>query len=157
MRRGKIVHDDEVDLFASRELDSVEAVESRQEGVRVLLDVLVVVLQDRAQELVLRVPDRLDDEAVVARKVEERPALARRTEFRQDVLGGEGDEVVGRVEVEVLAQLAEDPRSIVFELEVVFDRGRELIADTVCFFRTNRGGQPRSRQRARRSSLTYRS
>lgn len=66
VRREKVVHDDEVDLFASRELDSVQAVETRQEGMRVLLDVLVVVLQDRAQELVLRVPDRLDDEAVIA-------------------------------------------------------------------------------------------
>lgn len=155
MRREKVVHDDEVDLFASRELDSVQAVEPRQEGMRVLLDVLVVVLQDRAQELVLRVPDRLDDEAIIARKVEERSALAGRTEFRQDVLGGEGDEVVGRVEVEVLAQLAEYPGSIVFELEVVFDRGRELVADTG-FWRSNRRGQPRSRQRGRISSLTYR-
>jgi hypothetical protein len=36
-------------------------------------------------------------------------------------LRGEGEEVVSGVQVKtVLAKLAEDPRSIVFELEIVF-------------------------------------
>jgi hypothetical protein len=91
----------------------------------------VVVLQDREQELVLAVPDRLDDEAVVARKVEERARLARRAELGQDVLGGEREEVVGRIEAEELADVAEDPGRVVLELEVVLGRRRELVADDV--------------------------
>jgi len=131
MGREEVVHDDKVDLAAARELDTVKAVEAREEGVRVLLDVLVILLEDAAQELVLGVSDRLDDEPVVARKVEEGARLARRAQLGEDVLGGERDEVVGGVEVEVLAQLPEDPRSVIFELEVVLGRGRELVADAV--------------------------
>lgn len=119
MRRKEVVHDDEMDLLAARELDAMEAVEAGEEGVGVLLDVLVVLLEDAPEELVLGMSDRLDDEPVVAREVEERPRFARRAEFGEDVFGGEGDEVVGGVEVEVLAQLAEDPRRVVLELEVV--------------------------------------
>lgn len=131
MGREEVVHDDEVDLAAARELDTVKAVEAREEGVRVLFDVLVIFLEDAPQELVLRVSDRLDDEAVVAREVEKGARLARRAQLGEDVLGGKGDEVVGGVEVEVLAQLAEDPRSVVLELEVVLGRRRELVADAV--------------------------
>jgi hypothetical protein len=129
MGRKEVVHDDKVDLAAARELDAVKAVEAREEGVRVLLDVLVILLENAAQELVLRVSNRLDDEPVVARKVEEGARLARRAQLGEDVLGGERDKVVGGVEVEVLAQLPEDPRSVVLELEVVLGRGRELVAD----------------------------
>lgn len=46
--------------------------------------------------------NRLDDEPVVTREVEERARLARRAEFGEDVLGGEGKEVVGGVQVEVV-------------------------------------------------------
>lgn len=131
MRRKEVVHDDKVNLATSRQLDAVQAIEARQERVRVLLHVLVVVLQDLAQELVLRVADRFDDEAVVAREVEERAALARRPEFGQDVLGGEGDEVVGRVEVEVFAQFTEHPGRVILELEVVLDGRCQLVSDAV--------------------------
>ena len=117
-------------------------------------DVGVIVLQDRAQEAVLGVADRLDDVAVVARKVEEGARLARRTELREDVLGRQREQVVGRIEPKVvlqvtearlrqvqrttlrsalsthLSQVAKDPRRIIFELEVVSRRGRELVADT---------------------------
>lgn len=129
VRREEVVHDDKVDLLAVRELDAVEAVESREERVRIVLDVLVVLLEDAPEELVLRVPDRLDDEAVVAREVEERARLAGRAELGEDVLGGEGDEVVTRVEVEVLAEFAKDPGGVVLELEVVLGRRRELVPD----------------------------
>ncbi len=43
----------------------------------------------------------LDDEPIVPREVEERPRLAWRAEFREDVLGREGQQVVGRIKVEV--------------------------------------------------------
>lgn len=64
--------------------------------------------------------NRLDDEPVVTREVEERARLARRAEFGEDVLGSEGKEVVGGVQVEVvLAQFSEYPWCVVLELEVV--------------------------------------
>ena len=100
--REEVVHDDEVDLAPVRELHAVQAVEAREQRVRVRLHVLVVLLEDPPQELVLRVVDRFDDEAVVAREVEERARLSRRAEFRQDVLRGEREEVVGGIELEVI-------------------------------------------------------
>ena len=114
-----------------RELHPVQAIEPRQQGMRVALDVRMVGFEDVAEELVLGVVDGLDDEAVVAREVEEAARLARRAELGEDVLRGERDEVVGRVELEVvLAQLAEDERRVVFELEVVLCGRREFVTDT---------------------------
>ena len=82
---------------------------------------LIVVLEYPAEVFMFGVVDGLDDEAVVAREVEEGAGLAGRAELGEDVLGGEGEEVVGRVQVEVvLAQLAEDVGRVVLELEVVF-------------------------------------
>jgi hypothetical protein len=108
----------------------METVEPREKRMRIALDVGMIVGQDGSKELVLGVGDRLDDEAVVSREVEERARFARRPELGEDVLGGEGEEVVGCVEVEVgVSEVAEDPRSVVFELEVVSGGGRELVAD----------------------------
>jgi hypothetical protein len=131
MRREEVVHDNEVNLLPMRQLDAMQSVKPRDERMRVLLDVLVVVLEDGAEELVLAVPDGLDDEAVVAGEVEERAALAGGAEFGEDVFGGEGDEVVRGVEVKVLPKLAEDPGGVVFELEVVLDRRSKLVTDAV--------------------------
>lgn len=78
VRGEEVVHDDEVDLAAVGKLHAVEAVEAREQRVRVTLHVLVVLPEDSPEELVLIVVDRLDDEAVVARKVEERSRLSRR-------------------------------------------------------------------------------
>ena len=96
---------------------------------RVGADVLVVGLEDLEQKFVLGVADRLDDEAIVAREVEEGARLAGRAELGEDVLGGEGEEVVGRIEAEEFADVTEDPRRIVLELEVVLGARRELVAD----------------------------
>ena len=131
VRREEVVHDHKVNLAPVRQLHAVQAIEAREQRVRVRLEVHVVVLQDREQELVLAVPDRLDDEAVVAREVEERARLARRAELGQDVLGGEREQVVGRIEAEELADVAEDPGRVVLEFEVVLGRRRELVADDV--------------------------
>ena len=66
------------------------------------------------------VPNRLDDKAVVTREVEEGPGFSRRPELRKNILCGEGKEIVGGVQVEtLLTKVAEDPRSIVFELEII--------------------------------------
>ena len=131
VRGEKVVHDHEMDLTTMRELHAMEAVKAGDKSVRVVLHVLVVLLEDRPQELMLRVVDRLNDEPVVAREVKERSRLARRAKFRQDILGGKGQQVVGGVEVEVvLAQLAKDPWGVVLELEVVLCGGREFVTDT---------------------------
>lgn len=119
MRREEVVHDDEMDLPPPRQLDPMQPIKPTQQRMRVLLDVLVILLQDLPKKLVFRVVDGLDDEAVVAAEIEERARLARRAEFRKDVLGGEGKEVVGRIEVKVFSELAKDPGGVVLELEVV--------------------------------------
>ena len=100
MRREQVVHDDKVDLLAVRDLDPVESVELGEQGVRVPLDVLVVVAEDHAQPLVLAVMDRFDDVLVVAGEVEEAAALARRAEFGKDVLARQGHEVVPGIQFE---------------------------------------------------------
>ena len=71
MRREKVVHNDEMDLASSRQLNTMQAIEPAEERVRILLDVIKVLRKNAQQELVFRVSNRLDDEAVVARKVEE--------------------------------------------------------------------------------------
>ena len=57
------------------------------ELVDLLCPTYIVQWKDLAEELVLVVVDRLDDEAVVSREVEERPRLAGRTQLRENVLG----------------------------------------------------------------------
>ena len=96
----------------------------------IALDVRMILGKDAAEELVLGVVDGLDDEAVVARKVEERAGLAGRAELGEYVLCGEREEVVRGVEVEVVfTQLTEDPRCVVLEFKVVFSRGSEFVAN----------------------------
>eukprot|EP00961_Rhodomonas_salina_P211024 2849963-Rhodomonas_salina.1 len=53
----------------------MEAVEAREVGARVLLDVLVVGREDLAQQQRLALRERLHDEAHVVGEEEERPAL----------------------------------------------------------------------------------
>jgi hypothetical protein len=91
-----------MNLAASWELDSVETVESGKERVGVVLDVVVIVFEDRPQKLVLGVADGLDDVLVVAREVEEGARFSGRAELREDIFGREGEEVVGWIESEVV-------------------------------------------------------
>ena len=109
-----------MDLPPPRQFHAMQTVEPRQQRVRVLLDVRMIQREYAPEELVLVVVDRLDDEAVVPREIKERAGFARGAEFGEDVFGGEGEEVVGWVEVEVFfSQSSEDPGCVVFELEVV--------------------------------------
>lgn len=98
----EVVHDHEVDLAPAGKLDTMKAVESRDECMRVTLDMLIVLLENPSEELVLVVVDRLDDEPVVPREVEERSGLARRPKFRQDVFGSERKQVIGGIEMEMV-------------------------------------------------------
>jgi hypothetical protein len=72
MRGEEVVHDYKVDFAPARELDSMQAVEAGQESMRIGSNVLMIVLENRAQKLVLGVRDGLDDKAVIPREIEER-------------------------------------------------------------------------------------
>lgn len=129
MGREEVVHDDEMDFFAARELDAMETVEATDEGMWVIHDVLVVLFEDLAEELVLGVGDGLDDEAVVSGKVEEGARLAGRSQLAEDVLGRQGQKVVGWIQVEPRPQLSKHPRCVILEFEVVFGRRGQFVAD----------------------------
>lgn len=86
-----------MDLAAVRHLHAVQPVELGDQSVGVLLDVSVIFRQDLSEELVLGMVDGFDDILVVAREVEEATTFARRTELGEDVLAGEGHQVVGRI------------------------------------------------------------
>ena len=55
-----------MDLAPMREFDTMETVESGNEGMRVALDMFVVILEHAAEEFMFVVVDRLDDETVIA-------------------------------------------------------------------------------------------
>jgi hypothetical protein len=59
----------------------MQAVELRQEGVRILHDVLVIVLKDFAEEFVFGMVYGFDDVLVISREVEEAATFAGRSEF----------------------------------------------------------------------------
>jgi hypothetical protein len=84
--REEVVHDDEMDLPTTGKLHSVEPVKSADEGMRVVLDVRIILFEDLEQEFMFRVPDGLDNESVVAGEVEERARFAWGSEFGKDVL-----------------------------------------------------------------------
>jgi hypothetical protein len=67
----EVVHDDEMDLSASGQFDTMQTVETREEGMWISLDVFMVIFQDGSEELVFGMSYRLDDESIVSREVEE--------------------------------------------------------------------------------------
>lgn len=84
----KIVHDNKVNLVSSRKLDSVETIEpvgtlrnnSRErmiscipgnKGVRIILDMSIIVLQYSPKPLVFSSTDSFDNEPVVSRVIKE--------------------------------------------------------------------------------------
>jgi hypothetical protein len=91
----------------------------------------MIVLENRLQKLVFRVMNSLDDEAIVSRKVEERPRLAWRPQLREDIFCRQRQQIVGRVEMEIVfAELSEYPWGIVLELEVVSCRRCKFVPNT---------------------------
>lgn len=98
---------------------------------RVILDVRVILSQDTAEEFMLRVVYRLDNETIVAREVKEGTGLARATKLGENVFCGEREKVVGRVESKVIfTQLPKNPWRVVLELEVILRRRSELVSNT---------------------------
>ena len=89
---------------------------------RVLADVLMVVFQNLADELVFVVVYRFDNEPVVTGEVEERARLPRGAKLREDVFLRQRQKIISRIKVEaLLPQISEDPGRIVLELEIVLD------------------------------------
>jgi hypothetical protein len=74
-----------MDLASIGYLHAMQAVKLREECVRVLLNVVVVVLQDLPEELVFGVVYGFDDVFVVSREIEEAAALAGRAKLGKDV------------------------------------------------------------------------
>ena len=60
-----------MDLSASRQFDTMQTVETREEGMGISLDVFMVIFQDRSEEFVFGMSDGFDDEPIVSREVEE--------------------------------------------------------------------------------------
>jgi len=117
-----------MDLASIGYLDAVKAVKLGKKRVWVFLYVIVIVFEYLAKEFVFGMMNSLDDVLVVAGEIEEAATLAGRAELREDVFAGQGHEVVGRVQLEDRAEMTEDPRGVVFELEVVLGGRRELVA-----------------------------
>lgn len=132
MGREEVVHDDEVDLVSVRELNAVQSIKSAEQRMRVRLDMVIVQGEDSPEELVLVVMDRLDDEAVISREVEERSRFAGRAQLGEDVLRRQTDEVVCRVEEEeVFPEFPEHPGRVVLELEIVLRGWRQLVPNAM--------------------------
>jgi hypothetical protein len=121
-----------MNLLSPRKLYTMKSIKPAQQSMRVRFDMLPVLRENAKEKLVFCVPDGLYDEAVIAGEVEERAAFARGGEFGENVLGCEGEEVVCRIQREVVfAEFAEDPRSIVFEFEVISRRGSKFVPDDI--------------------------
>lgn len=121
-----------MDLPAAGQFDTMKAVEARQQCVRIALDVLVVLLEDRPEEFVFGMRDGLDDEPIIAGKVEEGTRFPRRSQLGENVLGSEREQVVRWIQVEVLlAKVSEYPWRVILEFEVVLGGRSELVADAV--------------------------
>lgn len=131
VRREEVVHDDEVDFPAVCHLHTMQPVELRDQGIGVLLDMAIVLGQNLSEELVFGMVDSLDDILVVARKIEEAATLAGRAQFRQNILAGQGHQVVSGVKSKFGSKMSEDPGRIVFEFKIVFRGGYQLVSGAV--------------------------
>lgn len=72
----QVVHDDKVDFPSVRHFHSVQAVELRNQRIRIALNMLVVIRQDLAKQFVFGMMNGLDDIFVVAREVKKAAALS---------------------------------------------------------------------------------
>lgn len=108
-----------MDFTSIWHLHSVQAVELRQKGIRILLNMMVIVLEDFAEEFVFGMVYGFYDVLVISREVEEAATFAWGSEFRQDVLACQRHEIVGRVKFEMGSQASEYPWCIIFEFEII--------------------------------------
>lgn len=91
---------------------------------------LVIFWKNLSQQFVFGVVDSLDNVFIVPGEVEEASALSWRAQLGEDILAGQGHQIVGRVKAELGSQMPENPRRIVLKFEVVFCRGRQLVTST---------------------------
>jgi len=127
----QVVHDDEMNLSPVRNLNSVETIELTEKCVGIFLNVGIIVSENFAKKFVFGVMNGLDDVFVVAREIEETARFARGTEFGQDVFRSERNEIVSGIQTKVVAKVAEDPGSVVLELEVVLGRWCEFVTGDI--------------------------
>ena len=118
--REKIVHDNKMDLPSVGNLYPMQPVKLREKGIGVVLDMIVIISKNPAQELMLCVMYGLDDILVIPREIEKTSTLSRRAKLGEDVLAGERHEVVGWIDFEDGAQMPEHPRGVVLKFEIVF-------------------------------------
>jgi hypothetical protein len=81
MRWEEIVHNNEMDLSASGQFDTMQTIESREECMGISLDMFMIIFEDRSEEFVFGMSDGFDDESVVSREVEERTGFTGGAQF----------------------------------------------------------------------------
>lgn len=128
MGREEVVHYYKVNLSTVWYLYSMETIELRDECVWITFDMRMVITEDFAQQFMLGMVDGLDYIFIVSGEIEEAAAFARRSKFGENVLAGQGHQVVGRIQLEFCPEMAEHQRCIIFELEIVLGGWSKLIA-----------------------------
>jgi len=93
--------------------------------------VVVILTQNLSKKLVFGVVYCFDDILVIAREVEEASTFSRRPKFGENVFTREGHEVISGVQSKYAPQMAENPRSIIFELEVVLGGWGQFVSGAV--------------------------
>lgn len=89
MWRKEIVHHNKMNFPAIGYLNSMKAIELGYQGVRITLDMGIILSQYFPQELVLSMMYGFDDILVVPREIEEASTFTRRAQLRQDILACE--------------------------------------------------------------------
>ena len=112
-------------------LHSMQAIKLGEQSVRVLLYVVVVVLEDFAEELVFAVVDGFDDVLVISGEIEEASTLSRGAKFGKDILASQRDEIICRIETKDGAEMSKDPRRVILEFEVILCRRSKFVPGTV--------------------------
>ena len=127
----EVVHDDKMNFAAVRDFDPMETVKLREQGVWVVLDMIIIMAEDFPKHLVLRVVNRFDDVFIISGEIEKASTLSWRPKFGENVFTRQGHEVIGRINPEYTPKMFEYPGSIVFKLEIVLGRGCQLIAGSI--------------------------
>lgn len=121
-----------MDFLPTRKFNAVKTIKARKEGVWVVLDMFVIVLEGLEEELVLGVVNGFNDKSVVAREVEKGTGFAWRPEFGEDIFCCEGKKIICGIDPEkFLAESTKNPWSIILEFEIIFSGRCQLVSNTV--------------------------
>jgi hypothetical protein len=111
-------HDEEMHFFFVLNLDSMHAVESNEQRVRVLHNVVHVVMQNRFQELTFSRTNGLDHVLPVVRIKEEASTLGVGYEFQVFETTTNIDQIGVGADAKEISDSTEDLRRIIFEFEI---------------------------------------